>query len=159
MSAAEHLDAIGLPILEQGGEILKFMGDGLLAVFPIAEAASWPCVVCGQALDAAEGALVANQALNERRQVLGLQSLEVDLALHYGDVVYGNIGSGHRLDFTVIGRAVNEVSRMETLCDELDRYLVLSEVFAARCAVATEAIGRFALRDIAGERTIYARAS
>ena len=78
------------------------------------------------------------------------------MALHFGEVVYGNVGASRRLDFTVIGRAVNEASRMEGLCDRLGRNVILSEAFARRCARPTVAVGSFPLRDIAGDRTIYA---
>src|SRR5580692_7296142 len=97
------------PILEHGGEVLKFMGDGLLAIFPIAEATA---SVCAQALAA---------ALAARTNVAGLQGandatdVRFGLALHVGDVLYGNIGSGNRLDFTTIGPAVNLAARLEKL--------------------------------------------
>ena len=152
----EHFEAVGDAVSARGGEILKFMGDGLLAVFPVAEAGRRPCPVCDEALGAAEEAVAANRALNERRVAGGEPALDVDVALHFGEVVYGNVGASRRLDFTVIGRAVNEASRMEGLCDRLGRNVILSEAFARRCARPTVAVGSFPLRDIAGDRTIYA---
>lgn len=151
----EHFDALGEPIAAQGGEILKFMGDGLLAVFPVDGTEQHPCPACDRALAAAEDSIRRTQALNERRQADGQPRLEVDIALHFGDVVYGNVGTARRLDFTVIGRAVNEASRMETLCDDLGRNLVLSAEFARRCTRATTGLGLFTLRGMKGKRELH----
>jgi adenylate cyclase len=115
-----------------------------------------PCPVCGEALCAAEEAVTANRALNESRTARREPGLELDMALHFGEVVYGNVGASRRLDFTVIGRAVNEACRMEAICGQVGRNLVLSEIFARRCPVPTVPVGTFALRGITGERAIYA---
>lgn len=144
----EHFDALGDPVAQNGGEILKFLGDGFLAVFPIAERGSRPCAVCEKALDAAEAALAANRALNAGRRAAGLPELEADLVLHFGEVVYGNVGTSRRLDFTVIGRAVNEASRIEKLCDALDRSLLVSDSFAERCGRGLVPLGIFPLRGL-----------
>jgi adenylate cyclase len=151
----EHLDAIGGPVTRCGGEILKFTGDGFLAIFPVSSPANQPCVTCGIALDAAEQALEANRALNERRRAEGLPELDVDLVLHFGEVVYGNVGTGRRLDFTVIGRAVNEASRIEELCDDAMRPILLSETFAERCGRRLQLVGTFALRGLARKQRIW----
>jgi adenylate cyclase len=151
----EHLDAIGEPVTRCGGEILKFTGDGFLAIFPVSNPANQPCVTCGIALDAAEQALQANRALNARRRAEGLPELEVDLVLHFGEVVYGNVGTSRRLDFTVIGRAVNEASRIEELCDEADRPILVSETFAERCGRRLELVGSFALRGLERKQRIW----
>jgi adenylate cyclase len=152
----EHFEAVGGAVTIRGGEILKFLGDGLLAVFPVADIERRPCLVCEEALAAAEEAVAANAALNERRAAQGKPALPVDVALHFGEVVYGNVGASRRLDFTVIGRAVNETSRMEPLCDRIGRNIVLSEAFAHRCSRPTMRMGAFALRGIRGDRPIYA---
>jgi adenylate cyclase len=151
----EHFEAIGVAVAAHGGEILKFMGDGLLAVFPVADTGARPCPVCDTALGAAADAHAANCALNERRAAQGEPTLDVDVALHFGEVVYGNVGASRRLDFTVIGRAVNETCRMERLCDEIGRNLVLSQAFAERCATPTVEVGAFPLRGIEGSRVVY----
>ena len=97
-------------VAEQGGEILKFMGDAMLAIFPVgADTAA----ICGTALAAAERAQAALIDENLRRERLGLPRIEYGLALHVGDLMYGNIGSDTRLDFTVIGPAVNLTARIE----------------------------------------------
>ncbi|HEX6014938.1 MAG TPA: adenylate/guanylate cyclase domain-containing protein, partial [Geminicoccaceae bacterium] len=84
--------------------------------------------------------------------------LALDLVLHQGEVVYGNVGAARRLDFTVIGQAVNEASRMEPLCERLGRPLLLSAAFAARCGRPTVGLGRFALRGLDGEAEVMAPA-
>ncbi len=151
----EHLEAAGEPVALHGGEILKFMGDGLLAVFPVEDRDSRPCLVCGRALEAAQAAIANNAAVNEARRAAGLPALDLDVALHFGDVFYGNVGSGRRLDFTIIGRAVNEASRIEALCETLGRPLLCSAAFAERCGRPMANLGAFAMRGVAGSRTIW----
>lgn len=152
----EHFDAIGEPIMSGGGEILKFTGDGLLAIFPVADPDTESCATCAGALDAAEQALALNRTLGDRRRAAGLPALEVDLALHFGRLVYGNVGTGRRLDFTVIGRAVNEASRIEELCDETDRSILVSDTFAEHCGRRLELVGTFALRGLERQQRIWA---
>ena len=151
----EHFDALGDPVAQNGGEILKFLGDGFLAVFPIAELGTRPCAVCEKALAAATAALAANRALNARRRAAHLPELDADLVLHFGEVVYGNVGTSRRLDFTVIGRAVNEASRIEKLCDELDRSLLMSDSFAERCGRGLAPLGTFPLRGLEQPQRIW----
>jgi adenylate cyclase len=148
----EHLEAAGGPVAERGGEVLKFLGDGLLAVFPDgAGSAAAEGDACARALAAAEEALARTAALGAARRARGEPALGLDVVLHHGEVVYGNVGAARRLDFTVIGRAVNEASRIEGLCERLGRSLLLSAGFAARCGRPTAALGRFALRGIGGD--------
>ncbi|SEE10342.1 adenylate cyclase [Rhizobiales bacterium GAS188] len=147
----EHLEAIADPVAEQGGEVLKFLGDGLLAVFPAGEDAG---KACRAATLAAKEIRVRTRALNLSRGSSELRS-EVVLVLHFGEVVYGNVGAAQRLDFTVIGEAVNEASRMETLGKVLAEHLLLSEPFARRCDERTRSIGHYALRGVSGEREIF----
>jgi len=140
------------PILDHGGEVLKFMGDGLLAIFPIGEAAE-AVKVCAAALKAAYAA---------RANVAALQAttnsdagVRFGLALHIGDVLYGNIGSGHRLDFTCIGPAVNLAARLEKLAGQLRRTILASPEFAKYCADDFHPIGRFAVSGFAEEQTAF----
>ena len=147
----EHLDAVGGPVAEHGGEVLKFLGDGLLAVFPFDEPGVTEADACARALGAAEAALLRTAALNAGRRAGGGPELALDAVLHQGDVVYGNVGAARRLDFTVIGRVVNEASRMEALCERLGRPLLLSASFAARCGRPTISLGSFALRGLEDE--------
>jgi adenylate cyclase len=155
----EHFDALGKPVTERGGEILKFVGDGFLAIFPVHEAMAQPCSICDKALDAATDALRANIALNARRSTENLPELAADLVLHFGEVVYGNVGSDRRLDFTVIGRAVNEASRIEGHCEALGHALLISDAFAARCARPLVAVGTVSLRGLANPQRVWSVAS
>ena len=151
----EHLDALGLGVEPSGGEILKFTGDGFIAVFPVHDSAAMPCEVCGRALEAARTGLAHNRLLEQRRRVAGEPALAADLALHYGEVVYGNIGTADRLDFTAIGRAVNEASRIETLCDATGRHILMSDSFARRCEAETIDLGAFPLRGVAAPQRLW----
>jgi adenylate cyclase len=137
----------------QGGEVLKFIGDAMLAIFPVgADAAA----TCGAALAAATRARSDLTAENRRREAAGLPRIDYGLALHVGDVMYGNIGSDTRLDFTVIGPAVNLTARIESMCRQLGRSLLLSSDFVAAADVATESVGVFSLKGVGSEQEIYA---
>lgn len=155
----EHFDALGEPVARHGGEILKFVGDGFFAIFPVPEIGAKPCPVCDRALDATADALTANAALNARRRASGLPELAADLVLHFGNVVYGNIGADRRLDFTVIGRAVNEASRIEGHCEPLGRSLLISDTFATRCGRELEAVGVVNLRGLTVPQQVWSMKS
>ncbi len=133
-----YLDRIVPAIAGQGGEVLKFMGDGVLAIFPITEARD-EAAACVAALAAANAALAAGTETSGR----------VGMALHVGEVAYGNIGAGDRLDFTIIGRDVNLLARIEKLCGELDEPVVMSAAFAALAAVKARKLGEFELKGFA----------
>jgi adenylate cyclase len=120
-----YFDAISEPIARRGGEILKFMGDGLLAIFPLSEPNA-----CANLLHAVAEARQAMAALNEKNNQTGRAPLNYGIGVHVGDVMYGNIGSRSRLDFTVIGPAVNMASRLEALTKQLGRTVLLSRAFA-----------------------------
>jgi adenylate cyclase len=139
-------------IADQGGEVLKFMGDGLLAIFPTGHGANTG-KVCSAALKAAHAA---------RAKVAALEATEGDgvgvrfgLALHLGDVLYGNIGSGNRLDFTCIGPAVNLAARLEKLAGRLGRTVLASQEFARNCHGDLVPIGKFAIAGFAEEQTAF----
>ncbi len=139
-------EVMGGPVDAQGGEILKFTGDGMLAIFPLAGEAA-----CFRALQAASEARSGMRALNRSRLEQGAAPLGFGLALHVGDVMYGNIGTPTRLDFTVIGPAVNVAARLQQLAKELGREVLLSGPFAAGCACGAEflePLGRFPLRGV-----------
>jgi adenylate cyclase len=136
----------------EGGEVLKFIGDAMLAIFPIgAEAAQ----TCGAALVAAENAQAALIEENLRREGLGLPRIEYGLALHVGDVLYGNIGSDTRLDFTVIGPAVNLTARIESLCRQLGRPFLLSSDFVGAAQISAQSLGAFELKGVGVEQEIF----
>jgi adenylate cyclase len=136
----------------EGGEILKFIGDAMLAIFPIgADTAA----TCRTALTAAERAQAALTEENRRREDLSLPRIEYGLALHIGDVLYGNIGSDTRLDFTVIGPAVNLTARIESMCRELGRALLLSSEIVKAGDIAAESFGAFSLKGVGAEQEIF----
>jgi adenylate cyclase len=120
-----YFDAMSEPIARHGGEILKFIGDGLLAIFPLSQPSA-----CANLLHAVAEARHAMVALNEKIGESGRAPLNYGIGVHVGDVMYGNIGSRARLDFTVIGPAVNMASRLETLTKTLGRKVLLSRAFA-----------------------------
>ncbi|MBB4364373.1 adenylate cyclase [Bradyrhizobium sp. CIR18] len=121
----DYFDAMSEPIARHGGEILKFIGDGLLAIFPLHEPDA-----CANLLHAVTEARQAMTGLNERNNATSRAPLNYGIGVHVGDVMYGNIGSTSRLDFTVIGPAVNMASRLEALTKQLGRTVLLSRDFA-----------------------------
>jgi adenylate cyclase len=135
-----------------GGEVLKFIGDSVLAIFPIEldEAAA-----CRRALEAAHAAGIAIAAENLRRAASGAPQIHYGLALHVGDVMYGNIGGDTRLDFTVIGPAVNLTARIESMCKDLQRSPLLSAAFVRASGVRAELLGEFALKGVGARQPIY----
>jgi adenylate cyclase len=138
-----YFDAMSEPIARHGGEILKFMGDGLLAIFPLSQPSA-----CADLLHAVAEARQAMAALNERNRETGGEPLNFGIGVHVGDVMYGNIGSRARLDFTVIGPAVNMASRLEALTKQLGRPVLLSRAFADLVAgdFNLERVGEYPVR-------------
>jgi adenylate cyclase len=140
-----------------GGQVLKFIGDGMLAIFSFEEHDR--AETCRHALDAAIEAMRNIDEMNKARATAGLPVASVDLALHLGEVLYGNVGATDRLDFTVIGPAVNEVARIEALCEPLDRPVLVSAEFVSGIAGVDgrlESLGRHALRGIREPKEIFA---
>jgi adenylate cyclase len=143
-------------VASQGGEILKFIGDAMLAIFPIGQdTANDTGKTCRAALIAAERAQSALGEENERRGKAGLPRIEYGLALHLGDVMYGNIGSDTRLDFTVIGPAVNLTARIESMCRQLGRQLLLSSEFVKSGGIAAKSVGTFSLKGVGADQEIF----
>ncbi len=138
-----------------GGEVLKFIGDGLLAIFPLRGTAS-PSERCQAALAASQEAARALAALNDRRRAESRPAIAFGLALHVGEIAYGNIGGASRLDFTCIGPAVNVAARLEGLTSSLGRPVVTSEAFASLAGVDMEPLGAFELRGVAETQQVYA---
>jgi adenylate cyclase len=143
-------------VASEGGEVLKFIGDAMLAIFPIGGDRA---ATCRAALTAAEHAQASLVVENKRRDQAGLPRIDYGLALHIGDVIYGNIGSDTRLDFTVIGPAVNLTARIESLCRQLGRQLLLSSDFVEAGGISATSLGRFALKGIGSEQEIFVPAS
>jgi adenylate cyclase len=120
-----YFDAMSEPVVRYGGEILKFIGDGMLAIFPLSEPQA-----CANLLRAVSEARQAMVALNEKNSEIGREPLNYGIGIHVGDVMYGNIGSQSRLDFTVIGPAVNMASRIEAFTKQVGKPVLLSRAFA-----------------------------
>jgi adenylate cyclase len=152
----EAFETLTAALRAHGGQVLKFIGDGMLAIFPFVEGTREE--TCGHALDAAAEAMRAVDRLNEVRGAAGKPVAAVDLALHLGEVLYGNVGAADRLDFTVIGPAVNEAARIETLCEPLGYPVLVSAELAAATAncAGLKPLGRHRLRGVREAREIYA---
>jgi adenylate cyclase len=136
-----------------GGEVLKFIGDGLLAIFPVAPKGK--SAACNAALAAVRAARNGMARLDVERLALKLPPLPFGVALHLGPVVYGNIGAPDRLDFTAIGPAVNVASRIEGLCKELDCPVLISHAVASSCTIPLVAMGTYPLRGSASPVALY----
>jgi class 3 adenylate cyclase len=137
-----------------GGEVLKFIGDGVLAIFPVVEAS--PRRACDAALRAASAAEAGMAYLNAERGAQGLPPLAFGAALHLGEMLWGNIGAANRLDFTAIGPAVNLASRLEGLCKPLGRTVLVSGALAAETDMPLIALGLHPLRGIAAPCEVFA---
>jgi adenylate cyclase len=151
-----YFEAVVEAVRAEQGDVLKFLGDGILAIFPVETAGSRPAA-CGAAVRAVERAA---GHLADAPPADGAP-LAFTATLHVGDVVYGNIGSPDRLDFTVLGPAVNLVSRLEGLAKQLDRPVLCSAAFARALEApgspdCAQPIGRFALKGVALEQEVFA---
>jgi len=151
----DYFEAVGAPIQEVGGEILKFVGDAILAIFPITDGCS-ATEACARALGAATAAQGRMAALNAERAAHNGPPLGFGITLHVGDVIYGNIGTPDRLDFTVIGPAVNLVTRMEDLTKELKQPMLVSDLFAELSGADFTPMGAHSFQGIPGPRAIFA---
>ena len=148
-----YFDAVASAIAAHGGEVLKFIGDAVLAIFPVAADAR---AACRHALAAAEEAFASLARMNETRAARGEPVVAIGVALHRGNVMYGNIGARDRLDFTVISSSVNEASRLESLCKELKTSLALSETFARTADVlGLVDLGEHALKGVKAKLRVF----
>jgi adenylate cyclase len=149
----DYAEAVISAIHDHGGDVLKLIGDGVLAIFNGADRAH-----AGRA--ALAGAAAARRAvdvLSAERNAAGLPTTELYLGLHVGEVFYGNVGSQSRLDFTVIGPAVNEVSRIAAMCRSVEQPLLLSEAFVANLPLSNKfvSVGRYALRGVSRAQELF----
>jgi len=143
------------PILDHGGEVLKFMGDGLLAIFPLDEGHDDASAVCHRALCGAREVQARIDGLVTPRANENEGAIRFGLALHVGQVMYGNIGGGNRLDFTCIGPAVNLAARLEKVAAKLGRAIVASAEFAAHFTSEFMPVGEFAVAGFAAAQTVF----
>jgi adenylate cyclase len=149
-------DAVADAVGAHEGEILKFMGDGLLAVFPSGGEAVKACL---RVLDAAGDARTEIARLNLERTASGAPTLDFVMGLHIGNVAYGNVGGRHRLDFTVLGPAVNYASRLQALAKELGEKVLVSHAVAACSAGRLVDLGDHSLRGIGDAEKVFALAA
>jgi class 3 adenylate cyclase len=136
-----------------GGEVLKFIGDGVLAIFPVSGES--PRSACDAALRAVTAARAGMAHLDNARLAQGLTPLPFGVAVHLGEIYWGNIGAADRLDFTAIGPAVNLVSRLEGLCRPLERTVLISGAVAAETDQPLVSLGTHALRGIADPCAVF----
>lgn len=138
---------------DHGGEVLKFIGDGLLAIFPAER--STVAAACSAALAAGRDTLDRVRRLNNLRMIEGDPPLAIGLAMHVGEVAYGNIGGRLRLDFTAIGPVVNHTSRLLELAKQLDATTVVSALFERECGGGLRSLGVHKLREVDDEQLLY----
>ena len=143
----EYYDVTAGAILDSGGEVLRYIGDASLAIFSIDRHADGKAA-CQAALQAASDAVLRGNELNASRKERGEPPIEFGIGLHYGNVVYGNIGTASRLEFTVIGKAANEAARIEAQCKELGETVLVSKEFASYLDLPWRSHGNFELRNI-----------
>lgn len=150
----DYADAIVSAIHAAGGDVLKLIGDGILAIFTL----DGPGAAGRAALAAATAARRDIARLNRRRAAEALPTTDMYLGLHVGEVYYGNIGSTERLDFTVVGPAVNETSRIAAMCRSVDQPLLCSSAFASAIGEAASglvSVGRYALRGVGKAQDLF----
>jgi adenylate cyclase len=150
----DYAEAVVEEIEAHGGHVLKFIGDGILAIFPQDDTA----LACRGALDAAAGLRHRIAQLNSRRTAAGMPVTDAHIALHLGELLYGNLGSARRLDFTVLGPAVNEAARIEALCASLEQPIIVSSAFAAAAGDARSrlvSLGRYAMKGVGRPQELF----
>ena len=150
----EYAEAQVEAIETRGGHVLKFIGDAILAIFPDDDTTR----ACELALDAAADQMHRMALVNERRSAASLPVTGTHLALHVGELLYGNVGSPRRLDFTVLGPAVNEAARIEALCASLEQPVIVSSAFADAAGAARErlvSLGRYAMKGVARPQELF----
>ncbi|NRB31795.1 MAG: adenylate/guanylate cyclase domain-containing protein [Rhizobiaceae bacterium] len=151
-----YFSVLAESVIRHGGDVLKFMGDGMLAVFPIADFAS-ANAAAHAAANAAEGAVQDLERLNqEKTNVADWRPLKTGIGLHLGNVFFGNIGSTGRLDFTVVGEAVNLASRIEGFCKTLERDVLMSASVASLLGDGVESLGEQTLKGLQNPEELFA---
>ncbi len=160
----EFFDCTAGAVLEHGGEILSYIGDAVFAIFtiggserPLRQACFREEGACAAALAAARDARSRVDALNQRREMKGEPPLEFGLALHVGDVIYGNLGIPQRMQFTVIGAAANEAARLAGMCKDLRRWVLVSSAFPRCFPNQMVSLGHHVLRGVDTPPEIFTR--
>ncbi|MGH7124023.1 MAG: adenylate/guanylate cyclase domain-containing protein [Stellaceae bacterium] len=149
-----YFESVIEPVEGHGGQVLKLIGDGMLAIFPLRRGGAKPA--CFAAATAALAAFGNLAEVNRNRDAAGLRTIRIGITLHVGRVIYGNIGASSRLDFTVIGHAVNLVSRMQALCRRFEKAMLFSAEFVRQSAVPALSMGRHELPGVAEPQEVFA---
>jgi adenylate cyclase len=144
----DYFECVLGPVLERGGQVLRFIGDAALAIFPVD---GRPAEACARALAAAREALARMEKLNQARP----RRLRFGIGLHMGQLTYGNIGTPTRIEFTVVGAAANEAARIESLCKDLDVDLLVSEPVARALPGAFRSLGSHTLRGVGDKMQLF----
>jgi adenylate cyclase len=149
----DYAEIVISTICDEGGDVIKLIGDGTLAMFTAGDRSS----ACRSALSAARKTMQRIGEMKQRRAASNLPETDIYLGLHIGEVVYGNFGSRERLDFTVVGPAVNEVSRIAGMCRLVDQPILMSSAFhdALVPAPGLVSVGRYALRGVGNAQHLY----
>ncbi len=154
-SLNDYAEVAIMAVHSAGGDVLKLMADGVLAIFT----ADDPAEACRAALSAEAQMRLKLAKVNERRKEAGQPVSSIYLGLHIGDVFYGNIGSKDRLDFTVVGQAVNEASRIASMCRSVDRDALFSSAFRESLPEGDQprlvSVGRYALRGVGRAQELF----
>lgn len=151
----QYFELVAAAVTARDGEILRFIGDAMLIVFPL-ENGRTPATACRAALDSAEDAFASLATLNHRRQRNAEPAIRFGVGLHFGTVIYGNVGAPDRLDFTVMGAAVNRTARLESLTKTLLRPLLMSREFAQHLDVPTQSLGHHMMKGVPDAREVFA---
>ncbi len=161
-SLNEFFDCTAGAVLEHGGEILSYIGDAVFAIFtiggterPLREACFREEGGCAAALAAARDARARVDALNQRRKARGEPPLHFGLAIHVGDVMYGNLGVAQRMQFTVIGSTANETARLAGMCKGLRRWVLVSSAFPSRFPNEMVSLGHHTMRGVETPQEIF----
>ncbi|MDP5218030.1 adenylate/guanylate cyclase domain-containing protein [Ruegeria sp. 2205SS24-7] len=148
----EYFEMVVTPIQDKGGDVLKFMGDGILAVFDIDDDAQ---ASCRAAIKAAHQALANLRDYNDTAGDKGKEAIEFVIGIDFGRVTFGNIGSPDRLDFTVVGQAVNVASRLQGLCKKLDEKILVTQSVAKRMTSDVQSTGYHSVRGLPEEIEVF----
>ena len=151
----EYFEFVSAAVNARGGEILRFIGDAMLIVFPIDDNMCNK-TACNAAIDAAIDAQNTLEIMNHRRRRHGQPEIKFGVGLNIGEVIYGNVGAPDRLDFTVMGPAVNRTARLESLTKEFDCNILFSKNFSEHIEIPSQFMGNHEMKGIAEPQAVYA---
>ncbi len=149
-----YFEIISASVVERGGEVLRFIGDAMLIVFPVGEALT-TSQACRQAVDAALEAFEQVEAFNVEQASAGEPEIRFGVGLHFGEATYGNVGAPDRLDFTVMGPAVNRTARLEGLTKTLGVSLLMSRTFVSLIEDETTSLGLQEMKGVAEKQEVF----